>query len=766
MAQSDSAPTLTRRLALQGTAAAGGLLALSGLGPAPARGEDAAPPDPGEPIDIGEPVHKTQTLSSAVGTGPDGVPRGFYVGEGNTTTNAEFTVMDLRTGETVLQTRVPHGISSQRTLAISPVDGTVYFATSEISHVYRHTPGTDTIEHLGAFPTGQRAWTAAIDEDGTPWFGSYPGGRLYSMDPDTLEFTDHGEALAGEQYVRAICPAGDTMYIGTQQTGHLLLFDRTAGTFTEIPMPDAHTPTGIEKISLRGDLLFVGTDGIFVRELSSGSWVDHIPGANPRVSPPDPNHPDHVYLRTDNEIHRYDLSARELTGAGLRPNASPESWAWVHLDEDGPSLALTYWNQGRTYTFNLVTGGDTYQVPELLGAGANIVSIGAGPLGNIYAGGYLSPPGMGKYDPDGEGFELLAGSGQIEGFGTYKDSLVFGRYPQGSLWWYNPAEPWELNSNPPAPLEIGDGQSRPQAFLELTSVPDTVAVASVPDGGQHGGAVTLWQPEERTHQVFRDVVADQTPVSLVEHDGLVIGGTSIEGGYGIDPVTPEAQLFGWDPVSGTTQWQAAPVPDAATVAGLLIDEDERLWGIADGSTVFEFDLRSVRTVRTIVIDAEHGPSRYGNTDRLLLDGARLVGSAANRIFVLDRVTGEVTTLYGGPPASAAEAVDELAQDRHGALYFTEAGSHLLTLAMPADRTAPEVSAQMAPPNPRPGQTVRAILRAQDDVTADPAIHYRLDDGEWEEYQRPVAVQSDQSLQFRAIDEAWNSSEVVTLTPRG
>ena len=166
-----------------------------------------------------------------------------------------------------------------------------------------------------------------------------------------------------------------------------------------------------------------------------------------------------------------------------------------------------------------------------------------------------------------------------------------------------------------------------------------------------------------------------------------------------------------------------------------------------------------------MIDAEHAPSRYGNTDRLLLDGVRLVGSAANRIFVLDRVTGEVTTLYGGPPDSAAEAVDELAQDRHGNLYFTEAGTHLLALPMPADRAAPDVTARTAPPNPRAGQSVRVHLSARDDVTDSPAIHYRIDGGTWTDYERPVAVRADQRLQFRAIDEAWNSSEAITVNAR-
>jgi hypothetical protein len=765
MTDPDPSSPISRRRILQGSAAVGGLLTMSRFTAAPARAEGPTP-DLGVVTDLGEPVHKTQTLSSAVGPGPQGHPLGYYVVEGNATTNAEFTVIDLQTEETVLQVRVPHGISSQRTLALSPVDGTVYFATSEISHVYRYVPGASDLEHLGPFPTGQRAWTAAVDEDGTPWFGSYPGGRLYSMDPETLEFTDHGEALSGEQYVRSIAPAGDTLYIGTQQAGHLLAFDRPTGTFTEIPLPPEHGVSGIESIAVRGGLLFVGTDGIFLRDLALGEWIDHLPGAGPRVSPPDPGDPDHVYLRTDGEIHRYDLAARSLEGTGLRPNAAPESWAWVDLDGTGPWLVLTYWNQGRTYSFHLATGASKYQVPDLLGAGANIIALGAGPLGSIYAGAYLSPPGLGKYDPDAGDFELLAGSGQVEGFGVFQDTLVFGRYPQASLWHYDPAQPWDLSSNPAPPLEIGEGQSRPQVFLELSALPGTVAVASVPDGGQHGGAITLWQPEAGTHEVFRHVVQDQTPVALVEHAGIVIGGTSIEGGYGIDPVTDEAVLFGWDPARGQTLWQQAPVPGTATIAGLLLDEDDLLWGIADGTTVFAVDLDSRETLHTTVLDPDQPPGRYGNSDRLRLDNGRLFGSAANRIFLMDRVTREVTTLYGGPTDDPAETVDELAQDRYGDLYFVGAGSRLMKCTLPADRAAPTVSATMSPPAPRPGQAVHVRLSASDDETRHPRIHYRVGAQEWEAYRRPVLLQPDEELQYRAVDEAGNASRIETLRAPG
>jgi hypothetical protein len=749
-------------LSLAITAAlASGLLATGAGHAAP---DGAATVNPGEaPVtDLGEPVHKVQTLSSAIGEGPAGEPLGYYVVEGNPTTNAEFTVTDLRTNDTVLQTRVPHGNASQRTLGLSPVDGTVYFATSDISHIYSYTPGDTDIEHYGPAPDGQRVWSMAVGADRTVWFGTYPGGRLYSLDPDTKHITDHGRAVDGEQYIKSIEPAGDIIYVGTESNARLAAYSRTDDEFTEIAMPDGHSANNIVALDLRDNLLFVSTANLHVLDVETGEWVDRFTNASARVSPASPDDPDAVYLRLGGEINRYDLQTGERTPTGWRPNAAPESWAWIDRDGTGPWLAMTFWNEGRTYGLNVSTGRSSYQVPDLMGAGAQIISLGAGPEGNIYTGAYLSPPGMGRFDPDGDGFDLLPGSGQIEGYGTFGDDLVFGRYPQGSLWRYDPSRPWQTGSNPATPLEIGDEQSRPQAFVELASVPGTVAVASVATGGRHGGAITLWQPDEGTHQVYRHVVENQTPVALLEHDSILIGGTSIEGGYGIDPVTEEGLLFGWDPVSGETRWEVAPVPGKPTVSGLALADDGRLWGIAGSNTVFEFDLEARETVRIIEIDPEFPADRYGNSSRLLFDSGRLFGSTANRLFVVDQVTGDVTTLHGGASSDPAQRVQELAQDRYGDLYVVGASTRLVRYALPEDRTAPEVTGSVHPRAVRPGGTATVRLSATDDVDPAPTIHYRIDGGEWKTYARPVRLNDGQTMEYRAIDAAWNSSPVKSL----
>lgn len=709
-------------------------------------------------VDLGEPVHKVQTLSSAIGEAPDGTPLGYYVVSGNPTTTAEFTVVDLRTNENVLQTRVPYGNSSQRTLGQSPVDGTIYFATSDISHLYRYVPGGTEVEYLGPAPEGQRVWSMAVDHENTVWFGTYPGGRLYSMDPDTLEITDHGQAAEGEQYIKSIEPAGDTVYVGTESNARLLEYDRAGGHFTEIEMPAGHSANNITALDLRANLLFVSTANMHVLDVDTGEWVDRFTNASARVSQPHPDDPNSVYLRLGGTVTRYDLTTRERTATSWRPGAAPESWGWIDRDGTGPWLALTYWNEGRTYGFNPATGKSSYQVPQLLGAGAQIISLGTGPDGNIYTGAYLSPPGMGRYNPDEDGFELLPGTSQVEGFGTFGDTLVFGRYPQGSLYHYDPSQPWQSGTNPADPLVIGDEQSRPQSFVELTSQPGTVAVASVPTGGRHGGAITLWQPDAGTHEVFRNVIVNQTPVSLVEHDGVLLGGTSIQGGYGVDPVTEEGLLFAWDPATGQTLWDVAPVPGEPTVSGLALDADGHLWGIAGNSTVFEFDLASRETIRTIDVAPDTDPDadadRYGDDHRLLFDHGRLFASTANRLVVIDQITEDVTTLYGGDSDDPADRLHELAQDRHGDLYLVGGATRLLRYPLPDDTTAPEISISVTP-----SQARAAVVRllADDDTDTTPVIHVRVDGGAWTEYTRPVLLRSGQTVEYRAIDDAWNST---------
>ena len=81
--------------------------------------------------------------------------------------------------------------------------------------------------------------------------------------------------------------------------------------------------------------------------------------------------------------------------------------------------------------------------------------------------------------------------------------------------------------------------------------------------------------------------------------------------------------------------------------------------------------------------------------------------------------------------------------------------------MPDDVTAPEVSATVRPEEPR--RTAVVFLGADDDSDDSPTVHVRVDGGEWSEYSRPVVLRRGQQLEYRAIDDAWNSTPVQTYS---
>lgn len=678
-----------RRTFLKAGGAGAAALALGCL-PATA---NAASRDAGSKItDLGEPVHKTQTLSSAIGNAPDGRPLAYFTGEGNVVTQAEFAVVDIRAMETILDVRIESGRSVGRNMSISPVTGDVFFGTSDGQELYRYQPGADNVEHLGALlPSDpeQRIWKVRVGDDGTLWCGTYPGGLLVSYDPATGTSTNHGQALAGEQYIGAIAQAGDVIYCGTQPNGRLATFDPSTGAFAEVELPNGPVASDVTEIDFRANLVFVTTGGhTYIRDVGSGQWVDEIPDTSGYgVSPLDPDSGTTVYVRSGNEIKGYNIETGALDAVGWSPNAAPESWAWIDMaDPDAPGLwlALTYWNHGRVYARNLDTGTGYYHESDLMGAGDQLVTIGSGPEGNVYCGAYLSPPGMGRYDPDASGFELLDGTSQVEGFGIFNGDLVFGRYPQGRLYRYDLDQPWQPGTNPgpTVDLEPDYHQNRPQIFVQLDD--STMAVTTVPLTGEHNGAITLWKPDTNEVQVFRGIIENQTPVGLVLHDGLFYGGTSINGGYGIDPVTAEGKFFAWDPASHEVVFEMVPVKGATTVAGLVVDDDGHILGIAD-NVLFEFDPSTRRILHRTTLFRDTDGSRYGNDHVLLFRKGDLFGVTSNRVFRFDRQARRPEVLFDGTQIidGVVSGALHLALDRYGDLYFIAVSSHLYRYHIPS-----------------------------------------------------------------------------------
>lgn len=159
---------------------------------------------PGTLQDLGEPVLTVLSHDQALGFGPDGEPQAYFVVGGNANVSAGFAAVEVRSGRTVFETRLPRGDTSWA-IDYSPYEKAVYVGMSDASgELYRHRAGSRSVESLGVPVPGERIWGMDVAPDGTVFGGTYPGGRLFSYDPASGRVHDFGQAVAGETYVRGL----------------------------------------------------------------------------------------------------------------------------------------------------------------------------------------------------------------------------------------------------------------------------------------------------------------------------------------------------------------------------------------------------------------------------------------------------------------------------------------------------------------------------------------------------------------------------------
>lgn len=658
----------SRRLsAVLGAAASLTLLATIVSGPAGAQAPAA--PVQGAEENLGYPIaSKVLSPESSLGTDARGRPLAFWVTNGNQEIPGMFQVTDVFAGEIIFKQRVPEGINSWAN-AFSEADGRVYFAMTE-GNFYSWGPGdTEITDHGVPFP-GEGIWRLAVAPDGTVYGGTYPSGLLFSFDPQSGDVTNLGQVNPGETYVRSIAVDDEHVYVGSQPNAKLTRYDRVTGETTEVQLPVTGQSTVYDQ-TLAGDYLFVRIEPsntmvvLRTEDLSVVNTVEKITGRV--ISEPDPTGR-YVYFRLNNGVephgvYKYDLQTHTYAPTGFTPNAFPGAFAFVEFPDQqaypGYSLLMTYYN-GRIYSWNETTRKGIYLGESIMeGAPNPIQTIGAGPDGKIYASGFLSPPGMAQLDLATDTYTLLGGAGQVEGIGTFDERLVLGRYPNADLLSFDTTAPWKSGTNPGPPVAIGSEQDRPH---HLVQVGDRVAVSTAPKSGRLGGAITLWNPETNEREVHVAPVPDQSVVSLAEREGMLYGGTSINGGYGIDPVADEAELFGFDPETGEVTFSTVPVSGAESVNALTFDDAGLLWGIAEG-VVFVLDPATGEVTRSGQVFARSG-GMYGTGRGLVFrDDGFLYGVSGGQLRRIDPVTLESVQL-------ARTGVNNLVEGPDGNLYYS------------------------------------------------------------------------------------------------
>lgn len=607
--------------------AAASALAAPALADSASAGRAPAHPVPAGPsaqtsdslTDLGPALETVNVRTVEFSTLPDGRAVASAISNGSPAT---FSVLDALTGERLFGTQI-EGAEIGGFITTAP-DGTIYFSCRSPMNggLFSLDPATFEVTLIAEDIEGQSVlYDGTIGEDGRLYFGTYPDAKVMAYDPATGEIQDYGTQTEEAAYVFGLGIVDGQIWAGTGPVPHLYCIDPDTGERSELEPPE-NVMDGTDwftAIQQRENLVFVrlsprGEYDMAVYDQLTGQWVEEIVEGTFDAAPTGVGRLNRVYYLEDDVLMAYDLRMRRALSVGFEDSELYEQITGavgtygMAVAEELPGLpaftVIGLTTDGDLWTYSVRSGEGEAITADVLPSHIGANSIGTGPDGSVFMGAYLSSGVMGRIDPDTDEIESLRGPKQGDSIIAHDDQLVVSSYPGAVLHTGDPSADW---SDFEQILALGRGAPNYQdRIFGLVPVGDRLATGSVPDYGQLGGALALVDPETGDTEFHRDVVEQQSIVTLAHRDGLIYGGTSIHGGLSTTPAQDTARMLIWDVEAAALVSAEEVVPGAEVIPELAFGPDDLLWGLASVGTVFAVDPATGSVVERIETDRSFG----------------------------------------------------------------------------------------------------------------------------------------------------------------
>lgn len=538
-------------------------------------------------------------LAAVVAPGPTpGSERLYasYIYYGNT---FDILSIDPDTGDTTVYHSPIEGELGAWGMAAGP-DGNVYLGTLPNAHIVKLDTRKGALLDLGRpSSTASYIWTLAFGSDGRLYGGTSPDCKLIRYDPATGRLEDLGRMDPSEQYVRFVAASKDGFIYAA------------IGTYANIA----------------------------AYQISSGNHREILPtAAQQNIFPT-------VYLGTDGNVYGsvagLPFSLSQWTASELSSGAKAPAQQGSALS-DGRTVSITesISASGSESLTLVVTDPTTNEKVEhniaYQGNWMDLFRIGLGPDGALY-GSSAMPANFIRADMGQGSLQQIGivGDGEVYSFISHGSSLLMGAYAGlAPLMSYQPELPYPqatTTTNPKLVNFQGDNDSwRPEAMI---NGPDgNVYLGAVGGYGLLESPLVEWNTANSSVQLF-NIVTDQSVVSLTAWKNLVIGGTSISGGAGVQPTQKDAELFVWNPLTQEVEYQFVPVSGAASITDLITAPNGLVYGIA-GNTLFEFNPQTEQITNSQVLPFSNFIFNSASVD----DTGRVWGLAESGIFMIDTST--------------------------------------------------------------------------------------------------------------------------------
>lgn len=549
---------------------------------------------------------------------------------------------------------------------VQATDGTVYVPGAN-GNLFALVPGATEVKDLGVVLEGESyLWSLTAGSDGEVFGASYPGCRVFRYHPqDGFSDVGQGPLVEGQRYVRSLVyyPAEDLLYAGVGSSAHLLELNPRTGEKREFLPEEFRSKEFVYGLEIvRGSdgddrLLVLVTNGAttLVYNLATGLFEQEIHNVDLRAAV-DAEDGSFTYLTLSGDLWRFDASkdfaSAERVGEGVgTANA-------FYRSEAGLIYFLTSGAELRV--LNPADGSMKRTKLDIPGQPIPIHSLGVGPDGKVWSGGYLAG-GNAAFDPISGTSTFLHGLEQTEGMSVMGSKIYFGVYPKGRFYSYSTQTPWSVNSDNPRFLgQIAD-QSRAFAHAVIPASREVV-FGTIPEYGKLGGSIVVYNENKDELTAYDTPVKNQAISALAYTGSYLLVGTTVSGGLGKAPETKDAHLLGWDRDSGEVLFQFTPVEGASAVTGFLDMGAGIYWVMADGHlVVFNSLSRKIESVTKLYDYPPLGSHVWRSAFLVKHPDGYVYGTDLGKLFRIDSKELSVQVL--------AEQAGLLVMSADGTLFF-------------------------------------------------------------------------------------------------
>ncbi|WP_419393346.1 hypothetical protein [Cytobacillus praedii] len=599
---------------------------------------------------VGKPITNSTAITAVSGNDAEGNAYMYILLQGEP---AQLAVFDLFNKKMVDQKALA-GSSSGWAIEVDE-KGEVWIGGTPSNKLYKYNPNQKKLTDLGKATSGSTSiHDIEVDHHGNVYGStSYEGGVFkYSGG----KFQNLGQAANGKTIGRSLAyyPATNTMFVGVGANADLIAWNLSSNAKKSILPQQYKNATSVYDLDQAGGVLFAKLENkqtILMFDAKTYKFKGELTAKSRGVSKLAPNGKD-VYFTNDYHLQKMDLQTGKVT-ASRKTLQGTEAVSLDFVKKGSKTyLAGLLGNTGTFFTYDVASEELVVDHFALPAAGVPIYNLAAGPDGNIYISSYVSDK-MGVYHPQSKTFSSISRIGQVESFATVNGKFYLGVYPAGVI------SELKAPSSPTQLFTIGNGQNRPVAMTGAKGT-NYLFIGTHPKNGEIGGSLTIYDTIARNHSVRRNIVKDQSIISLTAHQSYVYGGTSIFSGKNLEG-KQNAILFRMKSSSPAGKIEILPlgIKNPRMIHALAADA-KKIYGLSDGN-FFSYDPQTKKTQTVNIVKNTSG--RFNNGTLVIGNDGLIYGTVEGTLFSVHPGTFKKEILK-------STGAERLTKGADGVIYFT------------------------------------------------------------------------------------------------